>query len=162
MEGQVCVGPRPLLCRGRVAGVRGAWPPPGRCGRNSLGHYSCSTSWAAKASHIRWVSVARTRQVDAFLAGVPDRQAFVECVAWSRVVGLCEGVLLGQLGSPGVVAVDGWFCSCWFDASRRVLWREEVIQGPPYRLLTCGRPVCDTRHVCAAVCRRCTASDRLR
>ena len=29
VEGQVRVGPRPLLCRGRVAGVGGAWPPPG-------------------------------------------------------------------------------------------------------------------------------------
>ena len=34
-----------------------------------------------RLAHIRWVSVARAGQVDTFPAGVPDRQALVECVA---------------------------------------------------------------------------------
>ena len=37
MEEQVRVGPRARLRRGRIAGVRGAWPPPRGCGRDSLG-----------------------------------------------------------------------------------------------------------------------------
>ena len=53
-----------------------------------------------------WVSVARAGQVDAFLAGVPDQQALLECVARSRVVGLYEGVFLGEVGLPGVVVVQ--------------------------------------------------------
>ena len=50
VEGQVRVGRRPFLCRRRVAGLREAWPPPGGCGRSSLGFCSCSTPRAAKAS----------------------------------------------------------------------------------------------------------------
>ena len=115
-----------------------------------------------RLAHIRWVCVACAGQVNAFPAGVPDRQALVECVAPSRVVGLYEGVLLGKACSPGVVAVDGRFCSCSFDAPRRVLWREEVIPGQPYRLLPCGWPVRDSRHACAVVRRRCSAGGRLR
>ena len=65
---------------------------------------------------MRWVSVACAGQVDAFPVGVPDRQALVECVARARFVGLYEGVLLGNVGLPLVVAVDGRLCSCWFDA----------------------------------------------
>ena len=49
MGGQVCVGPRPFLYRGRAARVRGAQPPPGGFWGNSLGLCSCSTSWAANA-----------------------------------------------------------------------------------------------------------------
>ena len=45
-----------------------------------------------RLAHIRWVSAACAGQGDAFPAGVPDRQALVECVARSRVVGLYEGV----------------------------------------------------------------------
>ena len=56
---------------------------------------------------MRWVSVAEARQVDAFPVSVPDRQALVECVARSRFVGLYEGILLGKVGSPGVIVVDG-------------------------------------------------------
>ena len=112
--------------------------------------------------HICWVSVARAGQVDAFPAGAPDRQALVESVARSRVVGLYEGVLLDKVGSPAILEVDGRFRSRWCDASRRVLWREKVVPGPPCCLLTCGWPVRDSRRACAAVRRCCTASDRLR
>ena len=84
-----------------------------------------------RLAHIRWVSVACAGQVDAFPAGVPDRKALVECVAWSRLVGLYEGVHLGKVGSPGVVAVDGQFRSRWLDSPLWVLRREEVIPGPP-------------------------------
>ena len=108
------------------------------------------------------MSVARAGQVDAFPAGVPDRQALVECVARLPVVGWYEGVLLGNVGSPGVVAVDSRFRSRWFDASPRVLRREEVVPGSLCRLFTCGWPVRDSRRACPAVRRRCTAADRLR
>ena len=84
---------------------------------------------------MRWMSVACAGQVDAFPVSVPDREALVECVARSRFVGLYEGVLLAKVGSLGVVVVDGRLRSRWFDAPRRVLWRESVIPGPPYRLL---------------------------
>ena len=90
-----------------------------------------------RLAHILWVSVARTGQVDAFPAGVPDRQALVGCVARSRFVGLYEEVLLGKVGSPRVIAVDRRFRSRWCDVLRRVLWREKLIPGPPYRLLPC-------------------------
>ena len=106
-----------------------------------------------RLAHIRWVSVARAGQIDAFPTGVPDRQALVECVARSRVVGWYEGVLLGKVGSFGVVAVDGWFRSRWCDASRQVLRREEVVPGPPRPLLTCGWPVCDSHRA-----RRCVVA----
>ena len=115
-----------------------------------------------RLAHICRVSVACVGQVDAFPASVPDRQALVECVSRSHVIGLCEGVLSGKVGSPGVVVVDGWLHSRWFDASHRVLPREVVIPGPPYCLLTCGWPVPDSRSACAAVCRRCTVGDQLR
>ena len=48
-------------------------------------------------ARIRPVSAACAGQVGAFPAGVPDRQALVECVALSRVVRLYEGVLLGKV-----------------------------------------------------------------
>ena len=57
-----------------------------------------------RRAHIRSVSVARAGQVDAFPAGVPDRQALVECVERSRVVGSYKGSLLGKVGSPGFIA----------------------------------------------------------
>ena len=53
---------------------------------------------------------------------------------------LYEGVLLGKVGSPGVVMVDSRFSSRWFDAPRWVLQREEMIPGPSYRPLPCGWP----------------------
>ena len=102
------------------------------------------------------------RAVDAFPASLPDRQALVECVAQSPVVGLYEGVLLGKVGLPGVVAVDGQFRSRWFDVHPRGLWRDEVISGVPCPFLTCRWPVRGSRRVCAAVCCRCTAGERLR
>ena len=115
-----------------------------------------------RLARIRWVSAACAGQVDAFRAGVPDRQALVECVARWRVVGLYEGVLLGKVGLPGVVAVDGRFRSRWLDVHCRGLRRDGVIPGLPCCLLTCGWPVRDSRRVCASVRRRCTAGDRLR
>ena len=45
-------------CR-RVTGVREVRPPPGGCGRRSLGFHSCLTSWAAKAS-LHSLGVRRT------------------------------------------------------------------------------------------------------
>ena len=107
MEGQFRVLRRLFFCCRQVAGVREAWPPPGGCRRKSLGFFFGSAPRAAKASLYSSVSVARAGQVDVLPAGVPDRQALLECVARPRFVGLYEGVLLGKVGSPGVVAVDG-------------------------------------------------------
>ena len=111
--------------------------------------------------HIRWVSVACAGQVDAFPVGVPDRQALFKCIAQSRFVRLYEGVLFGKVGSPEVIVVDGWFRSRWFDALRRVLWREEVIQGTLYGPPPCGWPVQDLCCVCTVVRRRCSAGGPL-
>ena len=109
-----------------------------------------------------WVSVACVRQVDVLPAGVPDRQALLECVARLRVVGLYEGVLLGEVGSPGVVVVHSRLRSRWCDVYRQVLWWEEVIPWPPCRSLPCAWPVRDSRCPCAAVRRRCRSCGRLR
>ena len=144
----------------RAFGERG--PRPGDVGGIRWVFVRVQHHGPLRLAHIRWVSLACARQVNAFPVGVPNRQALVKCVAQPRFVGLYEGVLLGKVGSPGVVVVDGRFRSCWFDAPRRVLWREEVIPGPPYRLLPSGWPVRDSRRLCAAVLRRCSAGDRLR
>ena len=148
-----------------LGGLQGSWergPRPGDVGEIRWVIVRFRHHGPLRVAHIGWVSVACAGQVDAFPAGVPDRQALVESVARSRVVRLYEGVLLGKVGSPGVVAVDGWFRSRWFDAPRRVLWREQVIPGLPYRLPVFGLPVRDSRRACAAVRRRCTARDGLR
>ena len=107
MEGQFRVWRHLFLCCRRVAGVQEAWPPPWGCGRKSLVIFLGSAPRAAKASLYFSVSVARAGQVDVLPAGVPDRQALLECVARPRFVGLYEGVLLGKVGSPWVVGVDG-------------------------------------------------------
>ena len=152
------VGPRPFLCRGRVAGSGEPGPRPGDVG-------GICRVFVRVRHHGRlglgWVSSACAGQVDAFPAGVSDGQVLVECVARSRFVGWYKGVLLGKVGLPGVVVVDGRSRSRWFDAPRRVIRREEVIPGPLYRLLPCGGPVRDSRRVCAAVRRRCSAGGRL-
>ena len=162
VEGQFRVWRRLFLCCKRVAGVQEAWPPPGGCERESLGFSLGSAPRAAKASLYSSLSLARAGQVDLLPAGVPDRQALLECVARPRFVGLYEGVLLGKVGSPGVVAVDGRFRSRWCDVPRRVPWREEVIPRPPCRLLPCVWRVRDSRCACVAVRRRCRPVGRLR
>ena len=108
------------------------------------------------------MSVARAGQVDIFPASVPDRQAVLECVARPRVVGLYKGVLLGEFGLPGVVAVDGRLRSYWCEVDRRVLWWQEVIPRPPCRLLPCVWLVRDSRRACVAVRRRCRSCGCLR
>ena len=156
------LGPVPFSV---VGGLRGSGEPGPRSGdvggirwvRVRVRHHG-----PLRLAHICWVFVACAGQANAFPVGLPDRQALVECLARSRSVGLYEGVLLGKVGSPKVVAVYGPFRSRWFDAPRRFLWREEVIPGPPYRLLPCGWPVRDSRHSCVAVRRRCSAGGWLR
>ena len=162
MEGHICVGIVPFSVLGGLRGSGERGPRPGDVGGIRWVIVRVRYHGPLRLAHIRWVSVACARQVDAFPASVPDRQALVECVARSQVVRLYRGVLLGKVGSPGVLAVDGWFRSRWFVAPRRVLQRDEVIPGPPYRVLTCGSPVRDSRRACAAV--RCCriAGDRLR
>ena len=80
MEGQVFVGPRPLLCRG-LRGTGERCPCPGNVGGICCVIVRVRHHGPLRLTHIRWVSVACAGQVDAFPAGVPDRQAFVECVA---------------------------------------------------------------------------------
>ena len=162
MGGRVCVGPRPLLCRGRIVGVRGDLPPPRGGGRNSLGHCSCSTSWAAQASPYPLGVCCACRAGPRLSCRCVQPTGVGGVCLRSRVVWSYEGVLLSEAGSPGVVAVDGRFRSPWCHASRRVLRREEVVPGPPRRLTTCGWPMWDSRRACAAVRRRCTVGDRLR
>ena len=152
----------PFSVVGGLWGSGGSGPRPGDVGGNRWVIVLVRRHGPLRLAHICWMSIARAGQVDNFPAGVPDRQALVECVAWSRVVGLYEGVFLGKVRLPGVVAVDGRLRSRWCDASRRVLWREGVVPGPPHCLLTCGWPVWDSRRACAAVCRCCTAGDQLR
>ena len=151
----------PFSVVGRLWGSWERGPRPGDVGGIRWVIVLVRCLWPLRLAHIRWASVAHAAQVNAFPAGVPDVQELVECVAWLRVVGSYKGVLLGKVGLPWVVAVDGWFRSRWCDASRRVLRREEVVQGLPRRLFTCGWPVWDSRRACAAVRRRCTAGDRL-
>ena len=145
MEGQVQVWPCPFLCRRRVAGVRGAWPLPRECGKNSLSGSSCLTSWAAKASpYLFGVRCMRQagRRVSCRRARPP---ASVGCVAWSRFVGMYEGVLLGKVGSPGVVVVDGWFRSRWIDAPglpARGGDPRAVVSSPPLRMAGAGFASC--------------------
>ena len=47
------------------------------------------------------VSVACVGEFDFFPAGVPNRQALLECVARPRVVGLYEGPFWARLARPG-------------------------------------------------------------
>ena len=148
-----------------VGGLRGSGkrgPRPGDVGGTCWVLVRVRHHGPLRLAHICWVSVACAGHIDAFPAGVPDRQALVGCVARSRFVGLYEGVLWGKVGLPGLVAVDGQFCSLCFDAPRRGLWREAVIPGPPYRLLPCGWPLGDLHRACAAVCRCFSAGGRLR
>ena len=86
----------------------------------------------------------------------------MDCVARSRFVGLYEGVLLGKVCSPGVVAVDGLFRSRSCDVHRQVLWREEVIPRPPCRFLPCVWPLRDSRRARVAVRRHRRSGGRLR
>ena len=141
---------------GSVAPARGMWDTGIRSVIVRVRHHG-----PLRLARIRWVSAACAGQVDAYPAGVRDRQALVECVSRSHVVGLYEGVLLGKFGLLEVVAVVGWFPSRWLGVNCRGLRRDEVILGLPCPLLTCGWPVRDSRRVCAAVCCRCTAGDRL-
>ena len=156
------LGRVPLSVVGGLRGSRERCPRPGNVGGTRWVIVCVQHHGPLRLALFCLVSVACARQVDTFPAGVPDPQALVECVARSRFVGLYEGVLWGKVGSRGVVAVHGWFRSCWFDAPCRVVRREEVIPGPPYRLLPCGWPVRDLRRACAAVRCRCSAGGRLR
>ena len=115
-----------------------------------------------RLARICWVPAAQAVQLDVTLAGAPDRQALAECVAQSRVVGLCEGVLPGKVGLLGVVAVYGRSRSSWFDVHRGGPRQDEAIPGLPCRLPTHGLPVWHSRRVCAAVCRRISAAAPLR
>ena len=82
------------------------------------------------------------------------------CAAARRWV--VQGVLLGEVGSPGGVVVYGRVRSCLCDVNRPALWLEEVIPQPSCRLLPCAWPVRDSRRACAAVRRCCRSCGRLR
>ena len=126
-----------------VGGLRGfgeRGPRPGDVGGTRWVIIHVRHHGPLRLAHIRWVSVACAGQVNTFPVGVPDQKALVDCVARSRFVGSYEGVLLGKVGSLGVVAVDRWFRSRSLDAPRWVLRREGVIPGPspPLRMAGAG------------------------
>ena len=137
-------------------------PRPGDVGGGRLVFGRVRHHGLLRLASTLWVSVARAGQVDVLPAGVPDRQALLECVARPRVVGLYEGVLLGEAGSPGVVVVYGRLGSRWCDVYRRVLRWEEVIPRPSCCLLPCVWLVRDSRRACVVVRRRCRSCGRLR
>ena len=162
MEGWVRVWRRPFLCCRLVAGVREVWPPPGGCRRKLLGFRLCSTPWAAKASlHssgiccMCWAALRLSRRCVR-----PTGVAGVCCTAARRWV--VRGVLLGEVGSPGVVVVYGRVHSCWCDVHRPALRWEEVIPQPSCPLLPCAWLVRDSRRACAAGRRHCRSCGRVR
>ena len=154
------LGAVPFSVAGSLRGSRERGPRPGDVG--GIRWVVFRVQHRLRLAPVCWVSVARAGQVDVFPAGVPDRQALVECVARSHSVGLYEGVLLGKVGSPGVVAVDDRFRSRWCDVHCQVLWREEVIPRPPCCLFPCIWPMRDWPRACVAVHRHCRSSGRLR
>ena len=162
VEGRVRVRHRPFLCCRRVAGVREGWPPPGGCRRKSWGFRSCSTPRAAKASPHSPGTCCMCRA-----GGRPSRR----CVRPSGIAGVCcaavrrwvlQGVLLGEVGPPGVVVVYGRAHSCWRDAHRPALRWEEVTRQPSCRSLPCAWPARDSRRACAAVHRHGRSCGRAR
>ena len=145
------LGPVPFSDVGGLRGSRERGPRPGDVGGTRWVVVRVRHHGPRRLAHTRWVSVAGAGQVDAFPRRRARPPASEGCGARSRFVGLYEGVLLGKVGWPGVVVVDGWFRSRWFDAPRPVLWREEVITGcriVPW--LADGR--CGNRVMCARRC----------
>ena len=138
-------GATPFSVAGRLRGSGKRRPRPGDVGGSRWVFVRVRHHGLLRLASTHWVSVARAGQVDIFPAGVPDRRALLECVARPRVVGLYEGVLLGKVGSPGVVAVDSPLCSRWCDVHRRAPRWQKVIPRPPCRLLPCVWPVQDSR-----------------
>ena len=143
MERQVRVCCRPFLCCRRVAGSGKRGPRPRDVGGGRWVFVRVRHHGLLRLASTLWVLVARAGQVDVFPAGVPDRQALLECFARPRVVGVYEGVLLGEVGLPGVVVVHGQLSSRWCDAHCQVLWWEEVILlaalfSPPLRMARAG------------------------
>ena len=108
MEEQVRVEPVPFSVVLWAVGVRGAWPPPGGCGRNSLGLCSCSTSWSAKASPYSLGVRCMRRAGQHFSRRRARPPALVDCVARSCFVGLtrvfspARSARLGRRGSRPV------------------------------------------------------------
>ena len=150
------------MVAGRLRGSRKRGPRPGDVGGSRWVFVRVRHHRLLRLASTLRVSVACAGQVNVFPAGVPDRQALLECVARPRVVRLYEGVLLGEFGSPGVVIIYGRFRSRWCDVHHQVLWWEEVIPRPPCRLLPCVWPVRDSRRACVAVRHCCSSCGRLR
>ena len=137
MEGQVRVGPR--LCRGRVPGPQGAWPPPGGCWRNLSGLCSCSTSWAPKASPYSF-GVRCMRQADG--------------LRWWRVLrgralsGCTRGSSWARSARPG---------SLWLTAGSAAVGLTPLVGSSGERTCSTGRRIvsdgrCGIRVVCAPPC----------
>ena len=148
-----------------VGGLRGSGergPRPGDVGGIHSVIVRVQHDGPLRPARTRAVSATCAGQVEPFPAGVPDLHVLVECVARSRVVGSYEGVLFGEDGWSGVVAVDSRLSSCWFDVHRLGLLRDDVIPGLLCCLLTRRWPVQDSRRMCAVLCRLSTAGDRLR
>ena len=151
--GMTCPGvalPLSLLQAGR-GGPGSAAPAQGMWEEVVAGFIRVRHHALLRLASTAWVSVARAGQVDAFPAAVPDRQALLECVARPLVVGLYEGVFLGEIGSPGVIVVHGRLRSRWCDVHRQVIQWEEAPRGRRVvSSLAHGR--CGTRAACVWLC----------
>ena len=148
-----------------AAGLRGSGkrgPRPGDVGGSRWAFVRARYHGLLRLAPILRASVARVGQVDVAPVSVSDRQALSGCVVRPRVVGLYEGVLLGGVGSPGVVAVYGRMRSCWCDVHRPAPWWEEASPQPSCGLLPCAWPPRNSCRACVAVCRRCGSCGRVR
>ena len=91
-----------------------------------------------------------------------NRQALLGCVGQPRAVGLYKGILLGGVGSTGVVAVYGRVLSRWCDVHQPAPRWEEVSPQPSCRPLLCAWPARDSCRACVAMRRRCMSCGRVR
>ena len=155
-------GATPFAVAGGLRGTRKRGPLPGDAGGSRWAFVRARYHGLLRLAPILRVSVARVRQVYVVPVGVSDRQALSGCVAQPRVVGLYKGVLLGGVGSPGVVAVYGRVRSRWCDVHRLAPWWEEASSQPSRRLLPCAWPARDSCRASVAVCRCCGSCGRVR
>ena len=161
MEGWVWAWCRPFRCCRRVAGPGRRGPRPGDVEGSRWAFVRAQYDGLLRLAPILRVSVARVGQVDVVPVSVSDQQALSGCVAQPRVVGMYKGVLLGGVGSLGVVAVYGRVRGFWCDVHRLAPWWEEASPQPSCRLLLCAWPARDSCRACVAVCRRCGSCGRV-
>ena len=148
-----------------AGGLRGSGkrcPCPGDVGGGRWAFVRARHHGLLRLAPILRVSVARVGQVDVVFVGVSHRQALPGCVAQLRAGGLYRGVLLGGVGSPGVVAVYGRVRSGWCDGHRPAPRSEEASPQLSCHLLPCAWLARDSCRACVAVRRRCRSCGRVR